>query len=299
MNQAFTAELNDWLFQACVLEVLSPKPGNVSPGLEFGDATVRDFVESARVSAPILAAAGEMGVGRTIFEAVQATQQAVGHNTNLGILLLLAPLAAVPAEASLQDGIPQVLSRLTVDDADWTYRAIRLAEPGGLGDAEDQNVHQSPTVSLQECMKLAAHRDRIAAQYVTDFEDVLETGLAWLVESADVVDDSRRITWLALKLLSRYGDSLIARKCGPEMSERVREHAHTILERGWPQADVGQQAYGQFDEYLRSDGHRLNPGTTADMIAAIIFSGMRSGRYSIAAESMRQVQVWKRQDENV
>ena len=273
------SQLANWLYQACLVEVLSPKPGNVMPGNEFADATVSDFVKSADVSAPLLATAAQNGVGKTIFEAVEATNNAVGHNTNLGILLLLAPLAAVPESQSLADGIPSVLSGLTTNDADWTYQAIRLANPGGLGDAESEDVLQAPTQSLPDCMRLAADRDLIAAQYSNNYEEVLGDGATWLAESATAVSESDRITWLALMLLSRFGDSLIARKCGQPTSDDVKNRAQAVLDAGWPQRGSSRQAYVQFDDYLRSDGNRLNPGTTADMIAAIVFCGLRSGTY--------------------
>lgn len=271
------------LYQACLVEVLSRKPGNVMPGSEFTDATVNDFVVSAKVSAPILATVAQIGVGRAIFEAVDATNKAVGHNTNLGILLLLAPLAAVPESQSLAEGISSVLSGLTTGDAEWSYKAIRLAGPGGLGDAETEDVQESPTQSLQECMRLAADRDLIAAQYSNNYEEVLGDGATWLIESATVVSESDRMTWLALMLLSHFGDSLIARKCGQLTSEDVKNRAHAVLEAGWPHRESGRQAYVQFDDYLRSDGNRLNPGTTADMIAAIVFCGLRSGTYAAEA----------------
>ena len=273
------SQLANKLYQACLVEVLSRKPGNVMPGNEFTDATVNDFVVSAKVSAPILAAVAKIGVGRAIFEAVDATNKAVGHNTNLGILLLLAPLAAVPESQSLAEGISPVLSGLTTGDADWSYKAIRLAGPGGLGDAEAEDVQEAPTQSLQECMRLAADRDLIAAQYSNNYEEVLGVGATWLIESATVVAESDRMTWLALMLLSHFGDSLIARKCGQPTSDDVKNRAQAVLEAGWPHRDSGRQAYVQFDDYLRSDGNRLNPGTTADMIAAIVFCGLRSGTY--------------------
>lgn len=295
MTDEFAAQLSQWLHLACLVEVLSPKPGNVTPGAEYQDATVQDFITSARASAPLLATAERTGVGRAVLAAAEATKAAVGHNTNLGILLLLGPLAAVPQSLSLADGIRPVLSGLTVEDADWAYRAIRLASPGGLGDADTQDVHEAPTESLQECMRHAAHRDLIAAQYVNNFADVLGVGCNLLVKSSDVVAESDRITWVALKLMTQYGDSLIARKSGQAASDDVRNRAKAVLETQWPAKVAGQQAYRQFDEYLRSDGNRLNPGTTADMIAAIVFAALRSGQYTPDSSLSEQIELWESQ----
>ncbi len=273
------------------MEVLSQKPGNVTPGSEFQDVTVDDFVISARVSAPILATAAQNGVGKSIFDAVEATNNAVGHNTNLGILLLLAPLAAVSDSESLADGISSVLSGLTTSDADWVYKAIRLAAPAGMGNVDSQDVRETPTQSLGKCMRLAADHDLIAAQYTNNYKEILGIGSTWLAQSAQVVPESDRIAWLALKLMSRFGDSLIARKCGQSTSKDVQQRAQRVLDAPWPQQTAGQQAYVQFDDYLRSDGNRLNPGTTADMIAAVVYCGLRSGSYDADRDLLQQFEI--------
>ena len=286
----FTIRLRAWLSQACLVEVLSQKPGNVSPGHPMHNATVADFIRSAQVSAPILGDAPRNGVGHTVWNAVAATRHAVGHNTNLGILLLLAPMAAVPSKVSLNNGIQTVLAKLSVQDADWAYRAIRLAEPGGLGRAETQDVCNIPTETLLRCMTRAADRDLIAQQYANNFHDVLNVGLDWLTESSTHADEQYRIGWLALQLISNYGDSLITRKAGQSVSDNVKKRATDVLAAGWPRNSAATSLYAEFDAYLRSDGNRLNPGTTADMIAAVIFAGLRTGRYTASTALLQQIQ---------
>ena len=285
-----TNQLRDWLCQACLVEVLSQKPGNVSPGRPLHDTTVEDFVRSARVSSPILADASQNGVGLTIYTAVSATRKAVGHNTNLGILLLLTPMAAVPLTVSLTEGIHTVLAKLTVEDAHAAYQAIRLAEPGGLGRSQTQDVHDSPTENLLQCMRHAADRDFIARQYTTDFCDVLNVGLDWLIESARHVDEPHRVGWLALQLLAEYGDSLIARKVGATVSNHVRKRAAEVLAADWPRTSSSISLYEEFDAWLRSDGNRLNPGTTADMIAAILFAGLRTACYVTDGALLKRIE---------
>jgi len=279
MNDATSNQPEEWLYQACLVEVLSDKPGNVSPGKDFHDATVADFIRSAQVAAPQLAMAPDIGVGRAIYEAVVATHNTVGHNTNLGILLLLGPLAAVPLSIALADGLPDILNGLTVEDADWAFRAIRIAEPGGLGKAESQDVSDSPTETLLECMQLAADRDLIACQYVTTFDDVLKTGVDWLLKSASNIPEVKRIGWVALRLMAVHGDSLVARKCGLAASLELQQRAAGVLEAGWPHTGQSEVQWQTLDKWLRSDGNQLNPGTTADMIAAIVFAAIRSGQY--------------------
>src|SRR5260370_31210191 len=105
--------LEEMIRAACVLEVAARKPGNVHPLRSFPDLTYRDFVLSADAIAPILARTAELGVGGAILGSVMATQRRVGRNTNLGVVLLLAPLAAVPPGVRLTDGIPDVLKGLS------------------------------------------------------------------------------------------------------------------------------------------------------------------------------------------
>jgi triphosphoribosyl-dephospho-CoA synthase len=165
---------------ACVMEATARKPGNVHPGHSFPDLDYRNFIDSAAAVAPILAKTVELGVGQAIRDAVAATRERVGSNANLGIILLLAPLAAVPRATPLVDGIGSVLANLTVRDAELVYEAIRLGHPGGMGKVPEQDIRTIPTETLLEVMQRAAERDLIARQYATDFSLVLGTGLPYL-----------------------------------------------------------------------------------------------------------------------
>src|SRR3954451_12876583 len=157
---------------ACLLEVTARKPGNVHRGRDFADSHFLDFLLSAAAIAGPLDRAGGIGVGAAVREAVEATRRVVATNTNLGMVLLLAPLAAVPADRTLPDGVADVLAATSIDDARAVYRAIRLASPGGLGTVADQDVGGEPTLDLREVMRLAADRDLVARQYADDYREV-------------------------------------------------------------------------------------------------------------------------------
>ena len=119
---------------ACVWEATARKPGNVHRYRDFADAGYVDFLLSAAAVAPVLDAAAGRPVGATILEGVRRTRAVAASNTNLGILLLLAPLAAVPPDVELRAGVARVLDGLDVDDARAVYAAIRLAVPAGLSE---------------------------------------------------------------------------------------------------------------------------------------------------------------------
>jgi triphosphoribosyl-dephospho-CoA synthase len=270
-------QLSAWFLTACQLEVLSPKPGNVNPGHAFADATVDDFLTSAAAAAPHIAEAPNQTLGQTILNAITATRAVVTHNTNLGILLLIAPLASVPPTQSLANGIASVLQRTTTEDSRLVYAAIRLASPGGLGKAAEQDVDSPPTLPLTDCMRLAADRDLIAQEYSGGFQRVLIQGQSWLQQAALVSADSEeQITWLALQLLADAPDSLILRKCGLAAATAAQHLARQTLADGWPSA-AGHASFLKLDQFLRADGNRRNPGTTADFVAAILFAAFREG----------------------
>src|SRR5262245_1975178 len=208
---------------ACALEINAPKFGNVHPLNEFPALKVRDFIRSTQAIASILARAPGRPIGDTILEAIQETRKVVNTNNNLGILLLLSSLAAVADDTELKEGVVIILNHLTVEDAVKSYQAIRIAEPGGLGVVQQQDIRNNPTMSLRDAMALAADRDLIARQYVNGFADVF-AAVEWFAEqikeqppncelevgsSGYHVWIGNRIVSLQLWFLSQFADSLV------------------------------------------------------------------------------------------
>ncbi len=118
---------------ACLIEASAPKPGNVTPQQAFADTTYEDFLLSAAAIGPAFLRAPDVGVGATVLQAVRDTRRLVRVNTNLGIVLLLAPLARAAGSGNgrLREGLSTVLGSLTLADARDVFAAIRLAAPGG------------------------------------------------------------------------------------------------------------------------------------------------------------------------
>lgn len=264
--------------QACRMEAMARKPGNVHPEARFEDLCYDDFLQSAQLASPHLARAGVVGVGRAIRDAVHSTRERVRTNTNLGIALLLAPLAAVPRDQPLASGIAEVLRALTPDDSALVYEAIRLAQAGGLGDVTDGDISGPPPLDLRWAMQHAAERDWIARQYATEFRDIIVTSVPLVAEWRPEAGWELRIIHLHLELMARWPDTLIARKCGFETAQESARRARAVLQAGWPDTPAGQEAIEEFDIWLRADGHRRNPGTTADAVAATVFAALRDGQ---------------------
>lgn len=260
---------------ACLLEVSAPKPGNVSPGLAFHDTRYEDFLASAAAIGPAFLTAGERPLGATILDAIQATARFTRANTNLGIVLLLAPLARAalaPHAGTLRERLAHVLAETTVQDAANVYAAIRLAHPAGLGRAEAQDVREDPTVSLRDAMALAAERDGIAREYATDFATTFELGAPTLAHArADGLDWSDAIVETFLTLLAAQPDTHIARKLGPAAAQEISAHARAVLQAGGVRGAAGRAQLAALDHALRDARNARNPGTTADLVAGAIY----------------------------
>jgi len=260
---------------ACLAELDALKPGNVH---RYGDdprMTLADFEASARAAAPAIGMP-MISVGPRIRLAVEATVGVVGHNTNLGIILLAAPLAAaalMDAPGDLRAKLGDVLAGLSVEDAQETYAAIRAASPGGLGDAPRHDVSAEPSVTLLEAMREAEGRDRIAWNYTHDFADIFITGLT-LLDQALLRRPSLPFatTVVYLGFLGSIPDTLVARKFGSGSAEQVRQEAAILaknLAEG-PDPDACVPELMAFDRSLKQRG--LNPGTSADLTVATLFA---------------------------
>ncbi|WP_413185214.1 triphosphoribosyl-dephospho-CoA synthase [Paraburkholderia sacchari] len=273
---------------ACEQDVVCAKPGNVSIASAGHGMNAEHFLASARAACAPLTRVGA-SVGARIEAAIASTRAVAGCNTNLGIVLLCAPLAAAfehvfegtfeadPPPASLSAcaaALQQVLHALSVEDACAAYRAIALANPGGLGEADNQSVGTTPTVDLRAAMTLAADRDSIARQYAEDFRDVLDFGLATFhtafaarAASPTPLADAVLLTWFGF--LARWPDSHIARKHGNACAQRISDEAEAWLAQGEARL-CAPGALDDWDAALKAGG--INPGTSADLTVATLFA---------------------------
>jgi triphosphoribosyl-dephospho-CoA synthase len=264
---------------ACRLDVAVRKPGNVSHASPGHGMRAEQFIASAQAAARPLFAAGS-AVGERIERATAATWAAAGCNTNLGIVLLCAPLAAaLERPGPLPAAVESVLAALTVDDARAAYRAIAAAQPGGLGRAEREDVHAAPSVTLRAAMALAAERDSIARQYANGLADVFEAarlrppppGFSLMADPPSA-ESAAHVQQVWLHWLAREPDSHIVRKHGAAVAHSVMTAAQ-----GWrgvarPDADP---AFAAWDEALKNA--RINPGTSADLTVATLLAAAWHG----------------------
>jgi triphosphoribosyl-dephospho-CoA synthase len=256
---------------ACRDELDAPKPGNVHVFADGHRMTAAQFIRSAEAAAAPLARPGAR-IGARILGAVEATVGAVGTNTNLGIVLLCAPLAAAAEQqpSDLRAAVAQRIDATDIEDAKLAFRAIVLAAPAGLGRAERHDVHAPARVSLRLAMAEAADRDRIARQYVSGFEDVFVTGHDALTNA-----HAREPTWATttayLAFLAAFPDSPIVRKHGAGVAEDVRRSARDFHDRLQAAEDPAHLLPDllAWDRVLKDK--EINPGTSADLTVATLF----------------------------
>lgn len=267
-----------WAVQiACLLEACAKKPGNVNKTEDFSDSRFEDFLISSVAIGPAFRSISYSSVGEVILRAVQDTKWLVNTNTNLGMVLLLAPLAKAAIEAKsperLRTSLESVLRSLNVDDAKKVFEAIRLASPAGLGEIEYYDVRESNIdITLKEAMMLAKNRDTVAKEYITGFKITFETGfmtLQKLWEQGNRFSESVIQTFLTI--LAEVPDTHIARKNGSLVAKQVSQQARQVLKSLENHTDRGWEEVHKFDLILRDDKHSLNPGTTADLLTAVIY----------------------------
>lgn len=298
---AAIARARNAYLRVCELDIAVRKPGNVSLASAGHGMQAQQFIDSAHASAAPLFARGTR-VGERIEAATEATWSVAGCNTNLGIVLLCAPVAMAverfpqaTSAPALRQAIESVLADLDVADARAAYRAIARANPGGLGRAPKEDVHDEPTVTLRAAMALAADRDRIARLYRDGYADLFDVGVAALGDDFFGLDAptsqrpgepgiamptaqvGRAVLRGYLALLGHAPDSHIVRKHGAAVAHTVMDAARRWgadqrLTTAGPGLDA-DVAFVEWDESLKTQG--LNPGTTADLtVAAMLLASI-------------------------
>jgi triphosphoribosyl-dephospho-CoA synthase len=289
---------------AILLESGAHKPGNVSVVTNFEGTRYEHFLASAvAVAHSFEYAAGrgmavskgeihadEVEVGRIIKDCVEnisAWQH--GGNTLLGTVILLSPLAVAAGMSRSEKGIFNaeelrknlnlVAESTTPEDAVELYEAVRNANPSGLGRVSDLDVNSPDSInkilnekiSLYQIFKIASTYDTICSEWVNNYAITFDFSYPYLFEQLQKNDDpSVAIIQTFLKVLAEYPDTFIARKTSFEKAKEVSLRATQILQLGALETPFGRKSLHRFDQELRRESNLLNPGTTADIVAATL-----------------------------
>ena len=269
---------------ACLQELQAIKPGNVHVFADGHGMTVQDFIASAEAVSKVIAKPN-FSLGERIFMSVQATQHVVHCNTNLGIILLCAPfmhIACEPISMRLSEHLKKMLNSTTIEDATFCFKAIVLANPAGLGESAQHDVHKPADCTLQQAMQAAASYDLIARQYLNNFADIVDFGLPQYTHAlAQWQNASWATTAVYLHFLTTYLDTHIVRKHGEIVAKQLQSEAaqhlqvFTALEN--PKLYLAKLL--QWDADLKARG--INPGTSADMTVASLLVHALQSRFNI------------------
>jgi triphosphoribosyl-dephospho-CoA synthase len=218
-----------------------------------------------------------------------------GGNTLLGAVILLSPIAvaagAVFAKGEfsikkLRERIGQVVTSTTAEDAVNVYEAIEIAQPGGLGKAPDLDVNNPKSkmrileenISLYEVFKIASAYDSVCSEWVNNYPATFDVGYPFFQEEIKNTNDVNLATVNTfLKILAEVPDTLIVRKAGREKAKEISLEAKEILELGGLKTEIGKKRLIEFDRKLRSPRNSLNPGTTADILSAVLALSILEG----------------------
>ena len=315
MEKRFPAYISCYVSEclqlALLLEVSAyPKPGNVHRNADFSDTRYEHFLASAVAVAPYFKLAaergfqlqsgkisvGQVGIGELIRDSAKNMRRwQSGGNTLLGAVILLMPIAvaagAVLAEGKislprLREKIWYIVTSSTSEDAVNVYEAIEIAQPGGLGKAPDLDVRNPESkkriieegISLYEVFKIASAYDSICSEWVNNYPITFDIGYPFFKEQIEKTKDVNLATINTfLKILAEVPDTLIARKAGKEKALEVSLEAKRILELGGLETEIGRRELIEFDNRLRRDGNCLNPGTTADIVSAVLALSILEG----------------------
>jgi triphosphoribosyl-dephospho-CoA synthase len=275
---------------ASLLEASAAKPGNVYPNKSFEDLNYYHFLYSSTAIFPAFLNLDQKSVGDIILEGVKETYSLVKTNTNLGILLLISPLALAYVSLRkrkltneikkerlillLKNEIKLILHNLTKKDAELTYQAINYSQAGNLSKVEKGDLKDKVKLTLYQAMELAQNRDRIASEYVNNFHLIFN--FAYPIFSKNLRSFSKledAIIQSYLEILAEYPDTLISRKWGYDFAVKISAKTKKLLKKlnNIDEYALRKQEIKKFDSYLRSKKEKINPGTTADFIAAVIF----------------------------
>lgn len=299
---------------ALLLEVSGyPKPGNVHRTSDFKDTRYEHFLASAVAIEPCLRRAAyrglrasrnligldELNIGYFIKYGVkEVLKWQSGGNTCLGILTLIVPLTCASAISfkssegltSLRGYVEKIVKSTTPKDSIDFYDAVLIANPGGLGssprldvkDVESRSRIIREGIGLFDVFKISADYDLISREWVTAFEISFNIGSPYFTKLVDEVGDVNIATvHTFLKILSMYPDTLIARKAGLDKAREVSRRAYEVLSAGGLLTKDGRRMIWSFDKELKSRGNKLNPGSTADIVASSIMISLLTGKVKL------------------
>ena len=266
------AGLAQQVYDCFICDIDALKPGNVGRHGSGHGMECADFIRSAQAVTPILCDR-RLGIGRKILSSVEATMAEVRCNTNLGMVLLMAPIIRVFQEhgpqVNFRQTVKSTLKSLGRQEAQDIFAAIRLANPGGLGKVDRYDVNSPVETDIYSAMDAARDRDLVALQYANGYREVMDLGVKCLQNRHD---RGNSLEWAVvacyLMYMASFPDSHIRRKHGIETAEQVTKRTKPVLEQfmRYDDPEDAREVLMILDRELKASG--LNPGACADLTVA-------------------------------
>ena len=161
-----------------------------------------------------------------------------------------------------------------------------MAKPGGLGKVQkfDLNVENvskaisNEKLSLFEIFEISSPYDSIAREWVKNYSITFDLGYPYFDNCITKnIGTNKAIVQTYLKILSEIPDSLISRKFGLSKAKEVSNQAKKILDNGGIITELGKKELNRLDNNLRNRKYKINPGTTADLIASTLAVAILNG----------------------
>jgi triphosphoribosyl-dephospho-CoA synthase len=300
INLASLLELAGW-----------PKPGNVHRTKNFKTTRFEHFLSGIAAILPTFRKFCEkiyqsshmeknnyrfIELGKFFKEATEKMMKwQSGGNVLLGHILLLGPLAGAATLclkfkskrfSDFQNHLNRSIEAATVEDTINLYRALRTCNPGGLGKIDKYDIYdknalkdiRKDKINLKNVFELSKDYDLISSEYSTGFNIILYEGLPYFLQEFNQFNDPNIANVNTfLKILATHPDSLIIRKSGIKSAKKISESVAKIVKSGGISSQKGLELTFELDRKLQKKKGRLNPGTTADLIAGIIFCALIFG----------------------
>ncbi len=300
INLSSLLELSGW-----------PKPGNVHRTKNFKGTSFEHFLAGISAIQPNLRVLCEkvytvinnekqsfssIELGVFFKEAViEMMKWQTGGNVILGHILILAPLSSAASICiklkkrrliDFEGILNKIIEDTTVNDTLYLYEAIKLSNPGGLGQIEKYDVNDPSAydeiirdgINLKDIFKKSQDYDLISREYASGFNIVLKEGLPYFLDSfKEHRNINKTIVNTYLELLANHLDTLIIRKNGKAAARKVSEMASKIISQGGISTKKGLKLTIKLDKNLQKQNGKLNPGTTADLLTGVIFCALLFG----------------------
>lgn len=264
------------VWSACVADVRLLGPGKAPVRRTDKHVSNADYQASAQAAGPALSGYHRR-VGDRVLAAVQATRCAVNKDTNLGILLLAAPLVhalLVDVDGiTLRERLTHVLANLDCEDANLVWRAVCLADPEGAPEHPMSLACHAAGLTLRQVMEAQAVNNRIAYQYAHDYTDIFAFSLPRLRQARARWQRSEwPLAMVYLGLMARFPDSDVVRSHGMDTAMTLCERVGPLSETLWNSPHPAAHRTALYAFYAELERANIRPRTSADLAVATLLA---------------------------